>query len=107
MEIPIYYDPMIAKLITYGKNRKEAIERMVSAIDEYDITGIQTTLGFGKFVMQHEAFKSGKFDTHFVSKYFNAESLKSENEEEAIIAAMFAALSLRKVTSGLQPEHKN
>ena len=78
MEIPIYYDPMIAKLITYGKDREEAIERMVRAIDEYEITGIQTTLGFGKFVMQHEAFTSGKFDTHFVDKYFNADSLKND-----------------------------
>src|ERR1700759_971392 len=88
MEIPIYYDPMIAKLITYGKNRTEAIERMIRAIDEYDITGITTTLGFGKFVMQHEAFTSGNFDTHFVKKYFTPEVLQSDNEDEALIAAV-------------------
>jgi acetyl-CoA carboxylase biotin carboxylase subunit len=91
MEIPIYYDPMIAKLVTYGKDRKEAIERMVRAIDEYRITGIQTTLAFGKFVMQHEAFISGKFDTHFVGKYFLPEYLSNENEEEAMIAALIGA----------------
>lgn len=96
MEIPIYYDPMIAKLITYGKDREEAIERMIRAIDEYQITGIQTTLSFGKFVMQHEAFTSGKFDTHFVSKYFNADSLKIENDDEALMAALFAAMSFKK-----------
>ncbi|SDK43043.1 acetyl-CoA carboxylase, biotin carboxylase subunit [Pedobacter sp. ok626] len=96
MEIPIYYDPMIAKLITFGKDREEAIERMLRAIDEYQITGIQTTLSFGKFVMQHDAFKSGKFDTHFVSKYFNADSLKTENDEEALMAALFAATSFKK-----------
>ncbi|MDN3586296.1 acetyl-CoA carboxylase biotin carboxylase subunit [Pedobacter aquatilis] len=90
MEIPIYYDPMIAKLITYGKDREEAIERMVRAIEEYEITGIETTLGFGKFVMQHEAFKTGQFDTHFVGKYFNADSLKSLDETEALIAALVA-----------------
>ncbi len=95
MEIPIYYDPMIAKLITYGANRQEAIERMIRAIDEYDITGIQTTLSFGKFVMQHEAFTSGKFDTHFVSKYFNSDSLKSDTEEEAMLAAIAAVLALK------------
>lgn len=87
MEIPIYYDPMIAKLITYGKDRKEAIERMVRAIEEYQITGITTTLGFGKFVMQHEAFTSGNFDTHFVKKYFEPSVLKSVNEDDALIAA--------------------
>jgi len=91
MEIPIYYDPMIAKLITFGKDREEAIERMVRAIEEYEITGIETTLGFGKFVMQHKAFQTGKFDTHFVGKYFNAESLKAENEDEAMIAAIIAS----------------
>jgi len=96
MEIPIYYDPMIAKLITYGKDREEAIERMIRAIDEYDITGIKTTLAFGKFVMRHNAFKEGKFDTHFVSKYFNADSLKHEDEDEALMAALIAALSLKK-----------
>jgi acetyl-CoA carboxylase biotin carboxylase subunit len=88
MEIPIYYDPMIAKLITYGKDRTEAIERMIRAIDEYTITGITTTLGFGKFVMQHEAFTSGNFDTHFVKKYFTPQSLKTDNETEALIAAL-------------------
>ncbi|TFF37345.1 acetyl-CoA carboxylase biotin carboxylase subunit [Mucilaginibacter psychrotolerans] len=88
MEIPIYYDPMIAKLITYGKDRAEAIERMVRAIDEYHITGITTTLPFGKFVMQHEAFTTGQFDTHFVEKYFTPESLDTDIEEEALIAAL-------------------
>jgi len=102
MEIPIYYDPMIAKLITYGKSREEAIDRMVRAIEEYDITGIETTLGFGKFVMQHEAFKGGNFDTHFVGKYFKAENLKVQDETEALIAALIAAqlFSKQAVTVG-------
>lgn len=111
MEIPIYYDPMIAKLITFGANREEAIKRMVRAIEEYDITGIQTTLGFGKFVMQHEAFTSGKFDTHFVAKYFNADSLKNNDEEEAMLAALTAVLLLQKekvsVSNSVQVESTN
>ena len=98
MEIPIYYDPMIAKLITYGKDRQEAIERMIRAIDEYDITGITTTLGFGKFVMQHEAFTSGNFDTHFVKKYFTPEVLHSTSDDEALIAAVVMEKLLGKKT---------
>ncbi|MEJ7694347.1 acetyl-CoA carboxylase biotin carboxylase subunit [Daejeonella sp.] len=98
MDIPIYYDPMIAKLITHGKDRKEAIERMIRAIDEYTITGIQTTLGFGKYVMQHPAFVSGDFDTHFVSKYFTPDNLKNADKDEAMIAAVLAA-SFMKIQS--------
>ena len=66
------------------------------AIEEYEITGIETTLGFGKFVMQHEAFKTGRFDTHFVGKFFNSESLKTEDETEALIAAIIAAKLFQK-----------
>ena len=96
MEIPIYYDPLIAKLVTYGKDRKEAIERMTRAIDEYQITGIQTTLGFGKFVMQHPAFISGDFNTHFVEKHFKPEYLENGDEEEAMIAAILGAQLMQK-----------
>lgn len=90
MDIPIYYDPMIAKLITFGQNRADSIAKMIRAIDEYQITGIETTLPFGKFVMQHEAFVSGNFDTHFVAKYFNPEVLNTSNKDEAFIAAILA-----------------
>ena len=96
MEIPIYYDPMISKLITYGASRKEAISRMLRAIDEYVITGVATTLPFCKFVMQHEAFVSGKFDTHFVTKYFIPEFLAEAPGEEELIAAIFAAEMINK-----------
>ena len=91
MDIPIYYDPMIAKLITHGKDRNEAIARMVRAIDEYEITGCQTTLAFCRWAIQHPAFVSGDFDTHFVKKYFSPEVLTNESEEEAIAAALAAA----------------
>jgi acetyl-CoA carboxylase biotin carboxylase subunit len=96
MEIPIYYDPMIAKLVCFGKDREEATQRMIRAIDEYEIAGIETTLAFGKFVMQHEAFTSGKFDTHFVGNYFKPEVLETLNEEEAVIAALLATHILTK-----------
>ena len=91
MEVPIYYDPMIAKLITYGKDRSESIERMKRAILDYRIAGIQTTLEFGAFVMGHEAFRSGHFDTHFVEKYFEPRYLDQSCEEEQMIAAWFVS----------------
>jgi propionyl-CoA carboxylase alpha chain len=94
MEVPIYYDPMIAKLITYGQDRDEAIAKMVRAIDEYQITGVQTTLPFARFVMNHPAFRSGEFDTHFVSKYFSPEMLSTQDEESAAQLAAFLTAHL-------------
>ena len=90
MEIPIYYDPMLAKLITYGKTRDEAIQLMIKAIDNYEVKGVMTTLPFGKFVFEHEAFRSGNFDTHFVKNYYSAEKLQSKIEEEANLAGLIA-----------------
>ncbi|MFV5691803.1 acetyl-CoA carboxylase biotin carboxylase subunit [Flavobacterium sp. LT1R49] len=90
MDIPIYYDPMLAKLITYGETREEAIQIMLKAIEGYQVSGVQTTLSFGKFVFEHEAFRSGKFDTHFVKNYYNADVLKNQMAQEAEIAALVA-----------------
>jgi acetyl-CoA carboxylase biotin carboxylase subunit len=86
MEIPIHYDPMIAKLITFGKNREEAINRMIRAIEDYQLTGIETTLSFGTFAMKHDAFVSGKFDTKFIDNYFKPELLKSETQFDDVTA---------------------
>ena len=101
MEIPIYYDPMIAKLITYGKDRTEAIERMKRAIDDYNVSGVVTTLAFCRFVMEHEAFVSGKFDTHFVKKYYKPELQPELSEDEMKIAAFLAVHSFQKKSSQL------
>ena len=90
MDIPIYYDPMLSKLITYGKTREEAIELMLTAIQNYQIEGIETTLPFGSFVCEHDAFRSGNFNTHFVKKHYSAEALKNKQQQEAKIAAIIA-----------------
>lgn len=96
MEIPIYYDPMIAKLITYGDNREQARMRMLRAIDEYEITGLSTTLDFCSFALKHEAFISGHFDTKFVQTHFKPEMLESHDEEEEQIAIALAAYLLEE-----------
>ena len=90
MEVPIYYDPMLSKLITYGKTRKEAISKMIEAIDNYKVEGIETTLAFGKYVCQHESFQSGNFDTHFVKKYYSPEKIKEKYREEAEVVGKLA-----------------
>jgi propionyl-CoA carboxylase alpha chain len=90
MAIPVYYDPMIAKLITHGRNRTEAIQKMKAAIADYKIEGVQTTLPFGNFVFEHEAFLTGRFDTQFVQKYYTPEKLLALQKSKAELAAMVA-----------------
>ncbi len=91
MDIPIYYDPMIAKLVVWGKDRETAIRRTIKAIDEYQISGLKTTLDFGKYVLKHEAFVSGDFDTNFVRTYFEDPTIMHtamEEEHEALTHGM-------------------
>ncbi len=99
MDIPIYYDPMLSKLVAYGKDRPEAIRRLLAAIEEYEIEGVATTLPFGRFVLEHEAFTSGHFDTHFVKNYFTKEALLADEKDESEVAA---ALALRVYLSETQ-----
>jgi acetyl-CoA carboxylase biotin carboxylase subunit len=103
MEIPIYYDPMIAKLATHGKDREEAIARMLRAIDEYEIYGVQTTLPFGRFVLEHESFVSGNFNTHFVQNFYKPELIKVGKEDERKVAALVAGHILAKKKAEIAP----
>ncbi|TDX48239.1 acetyl-CoA carboxylase biotin carboxylase subunit [Orenia marismortui] len=67
--IPPFYDSMVAKLITFGKDREEARKRMLRALAEYDIDGIETTIPFHKEVLNNQQFIKGEFDTSFIAKY--------------------------------------
>jgi len=96
MTIPFYYDPMIAKMICTAETRELAIEKMIRAIDEYQITGVETTLGFCRYVMTHEAFRSGNFDTKFVEKYFRPEFLHGKPDEVAQRLAAALAVHLHQ-----------
>jgi len=107
MEIPFYYDPMIAKLICHGENRKEAINKMIRAIGEYEITGLETTLGFCNYVMTHDAFRSGNFDTNFVETHFKPSLLQRPADEcEALIAALLAVLVKEGGKSKASPDQQ-
>ena len=73
--VPIHYDPMLAKLVVHAQDRNAAIDRCIQAIDRYEIAGVTTTLDFGRFAIDHPAFRSGSFDTHFVDVHFTPDSL--------------------------------
>lgn len=100
MTIPIHYDPMIAKLVVHAGSRTLAIDRMIRAIEEYAINGVANTLEFGTFVMRHEAFRSGNFDTRFVEKYFNADREEQLPGHDLLeIAALMGAVVRNGETS--------
>jgi len=69
-EVPLFYDPLISKLVAYGYSRRDAILRMRRAVSEYKILGIKTTLPFFEQVLQHPDFVAGDFDTSFIEKAF-------------------------------------
>ncbi len=91
--IPVYYDPMIAKLVTSGRTREAAIDRMARALNEYIVHGVDTTIPFNLLVMKNENFISGKLSTHFIDDEFPelAESL-AHSDEDLEISAMAAAI---------------
>ena len=100
MEIPIYYDPMISKLITHGSNRTEAIDRMLRAMDDYVITGVKTTIPFCRFAIDHKSFRSGDFDTNFVKQHFKPEYLDEQYPGEERAAAVLVNELLKQAQSG-------
>lgn len=101
ISIPQYYDPLIAKLSTWGRDRAEAIQRMRRALQEFKIVGISTNIPFHLQVMDNVHFIAGALDTTFVDKHFHLEQQHElENEEIALVAASLLAHSKRKGTLG-------
>lgn len=92
-EVPIYYDPLVSKLLVWAPTRAEAIERMKRALGEYHIEGIKTTIPFHKAGMDSEEFRKGEFDTSFVDDVFypNYAGGSSEHSDIAAVAAALVA----------------
>lgn len=103
MDIPIFYDPMIAKLVAHASDREAAIARLTRAIDDYRISGVKTTLSFGRFAINHPAFVSGDFDTGFVKAYFKPEMLNEFDAHEARLAGAAALLFLDRAKQAPMP----
>ena len=87
---------MFAKLIVWGENRDEAIQRMIEAINQFEIKGIPTTLDFGRFVMQHPKFIEGDFDTNFIKTHYTAESRNKQDQTLLEAAALFSYLEFNE-----------
>jgi acetyl-CoA carboxylase biotin carboxylase subunit len=88
-EVPIFYDPMISKLITWGDSRGHAIDRMRRALSEYQVRGIRTTIPFFQWILDDPDFLAARFDTGFIDRKFKTplQSIDSAHEDLAAIAA--------------------
>jgi acetyl-CoA carboxylase biotin carboxylase subunit len=102
-EVTIHFDPMLSKLITYGKDRLEAISRMEMALRNYRIKGVRTVIPFLLAVMQHPEFRYGWFDTGFIEHSFDFESLEKMKVEHEEIVAAIAAYGLRITQNAQKP----
>ncbi|WP_425885756.1 acetyl-CoA carboxylase biotin carboxylase subunit [Parabacteroides sp. ASD2025] len=91
-EVSLHYDPMIAKLCAWGRNRESAISNMVRALREYKILGIKTTIPFHQRVLHNATFLSGNYDTTFIDTKFDKEDLKRRQSNDPLVAVIAAAI---------------
>jgi len=103
-EVPIYYDPMISKLITWAEDRPGALARMKRALAEYEVRGIRTTIPFFRWILDDEDFQAARFDTTFIDRKLgarNGQPLVAPDDEYAVLAAV--AIAVRQMTAGAAP----
>jgi acetyl-CoA carboxylase biotin carboxylase subunit len=100
-EIPIYYDPMIAKLVVWGRDRSEALARIRRALEEYRISGVKSTVGFHRTVMQNERFIKGELSTKFLQEEYPDNDYSTHDdvliESAALAAAVEKLLTERRI----------
>ena len=102
--VTVHYDPLIAKLIAHGCDRKEAIERLKRAIGEYKIEGVKNTLFFGFQVIAHPQFMAGAFDTGFISRYYSeVDETPKIDEEAAVTGALLSAILFKEENDKKNP----
>ncbi len=97
-EVPLEYDPIIAKLIVWGKDRPEAVERARRALNEFMVKGVKTTLPFHRRVMENTLFLSGEFDTTFIDNIFKKLDEERDKSHEDIAVAVAAVAE--EISSG-------
>jgi acetyl-CoA carboxylase biotin carboxylase subunit len=105
-EVPIYYDPMISKLVTWGESRAHAMARMKRALSEYEVLGIKTTIPFFQWVLDDEDFVAARFDTGFIDRTLSARHgrpLREPSEDHRELAVIAAALSRVVKGQSFQP----
>ncbi len=109
-EIPLYYDPIIAKMIVWGETRAQAIERTVRALEEYRVAGVHTTIGFAVAVMRNGAFQEGRYATDFIDREFPdrqfAGVMGKTELKAALAAAVYDYTNRQKITISMKNDRK-
>src|SRR5262249_38128793 len=103
--VPIFYDPLLSKVITWGTDRSEAIARMQRALGEYQVAGIKTNLPFFRSILSHEKFVAGELSTGFIDRFYSREAAPQPStlHDVAVIAA---ALDASREGNPLSPRRK-
>jgi acetyl-CoA carboxylase, biotin carboxylase subunit len=102
-DVSLFYDPLLSKVIAWAGDREHAIARMVRALREYEVTGVTTNVGVHLFVLQHADFLAGTFDTGFLGKYLNQDTLKGFLADSILPAAVLAAWVSHEHRNGQKP----
>jgi acetyl/propionyl-CoA carboxylase alpha subunit len=106
-EISVYYDPLIAKLVTYGKDRTQAIARMKRALDEYLITGVTTNISFHQKLLDHPEFLKGNLSTHFIEQYYEQpDEIPDESHLAIAVAAAIFDYQSQNIASSMAGKGK-
>ncbi len=108
--IPIYYDSMIAKLLSYGETREEAINRMLVALNEYRLAGVKNNIVFHKIVMESKNFLEGKYSTNFLNEFDYVSEIKkirNENIKNVILAASLTYKMMEKDIKSVDEREKS
>ncbi|HET9921079.1 MAG TPA: acetyl-CoA carboxylase biotin carboxylase subunit [Ktedonobacteraceae bacterium] len=74
LQVPLFYDPLLSKLIVWGRDRQQAIARLRRALDEYKVLGVRTTIPFARWLTEHPRFLAGDFSTDFIAEEWNSRS---------------------------------
>ncbi|MCI0423136.1 MAG: acetyl-CoA carboxylase biotin carboxylase subunit, partial [Acidobacteria bacterium] len=90
--VPVFYDPLLSKLVTFGRDRSEAISRMQRALEEYQVAGIKTNLSFFRSILSHERFLAGELSTDFIQRYYAPAATTTQSAMLRDVALVAAAL---------------
>jgi acetyl-CoA carboxylase biotin carboxylase subunit len=106
--VPIYYDPMISKLVVWGRDREETMARASAALEEYQIVGVVSTIEFHRRILEHPEFRKGNTTTDFISRYLDEfKPVQTHSDGVANAIALAAALYSRKKAERHAPLHRD